>query len=94
MNPIDWLNQKAPGFAELSQEEKDAIMHFSLLWSFFEAKALNTSGSSTRIIALVREWARSGRLQPDFCAESLEYFRNRYVENGEFTCFFDGLHLR
>jgi hypothetical protein len=69
-------------------------MHFSLLWSFFEANALNTHGSSNRILALVHEWSSSGRLHPELFTKSLTNFRNRYFENGEFTHYFEGLHLR
>jgi hypothetical protein len=57
MNPIDWLCAKAPGFKELSDEERTAIMHFALLWSFFEGEALHTNASASRILALVHEWA-------------------------------------
>ena len=44
MSAIDWLQENAPGFRDLTGEERNAIMHFSLLWSLFEAKALNTDG--------------------------------------------------
>jgi len=29
MNPIDWLCAHAPGFAELPEEDRQAIFHFS-----------------------------------------------------------------
>jgi len=94
MNPIDWLSIKAPGFSELLIEEREAILHFSLLWSFFEAEALNTNASANTILALIREWERTGRLRIEPFAESLAYFQARYIENEEPTTHFADLHLR
>ena len=82
MNPIKWLCEKAPGFNALSKEEREAIMHFSLLWSFFEAKALNTNATANRILALVHKWASDGCLDITLFNSSLAYFRNRYFNQG------------
>lgn len=94
MNAIDWLRSKAPGFNELSEEERAAIMDFSLLWSFFEAKALHTNASANAIIALAHEWASNGRLSILPFGQSLAYFRDRYFQNDAATEHFEGLHLR
>ncbi|MFZ5491027.1 MAG: hypothetical protein ACOY6E_00805 [Pseudomonadota bacterium] len=94
MNPHAWLNQRAPGFGELSDQEGSAILYFSLLWSFFEATALHTSASSNRILALVHEWAAQNRLNLAPFSESLSYFKNRYFVGGQFSHLFDGLNLR
>ena len=94
MNPIKWLCEKDPGFNALSKEEREAIMHFSLLWSFFEAKALNTKASANSILALVHKWARAGRLSIESFTQNLAYFRNRYFNNGTTTHHFVGLNLR
>jgi len=94
MNPIDWLCAKAPGFSDLSEEERAAIMHFLLLWSFFEAEAMHTNASGNAILAQVHEWADQGRLNIAPFAKSLEYFRCRYFKNGVATHYFSGLHLR
>ena len=69
-------------------------MHFSLLWSFFEAKALHTNASANSILALVHKWASDGRLNITPFTPSLSYFRNRYFNQGIFTSHFDGLNLR
>jgi len=69
-------------------------MYFSLLWSFFEAKALRTNASSNRILALVHEWAAQNRLNVAPFAQSLDYFKNRYFNGGEFAELFQGLNLR
>ncbi|MCT9000418.1 hypothetical protein [Chelativorans intermedius] len=94
MNAIEWLHHHAPGFADLSGDERDAIMHFSLLWSRFEATALETNGSAKAIVDLTSHWADQGGLTKDSFAEALAYFRNRYVEQGAFTHHFDHLHFR
>jgi len=69
-------------------------MHFSLLWSFFEAEALNTSASANGILTLTHEWANTDRLHTQSFAESLAYFQSRYFQNGEPTEYFGGLNLR
>jgi len=94
MNPIDWLCKKAAGFNDLSDDEREAIMHFSLLWSFFEAEALDTKASADRIIKLVRKWESDGCLNITPFAPSLAYFRDRYFNHDKATDNFNGLHLR
>ena len=94
MNPIDWLCAKAPGFNNLSDDERAAILHFSLLWSFFEAEALHTNASANNILALVHKWASDGRLNITSFAPRLVYFRDRYFNRGTPTEHFAGLNLR
>lgn len=94
MNPIQWLEQNAPGFDALSEQERTAIAHFALLWSFFEARALSTRGSSHAILALTHEWSAQGRLVTEPFAESLLYFQQRYYANGVETHHLAGLSLR
>ncbi len=69
-------------------------MHFSLLWSFFEAKALNMNASANRILALVHKWAGEGCLNMTPLIQILAYFRNRYFLHGTPTAHFAGLNLR
>jgi hypothetical protein len=94
MKPIEWLCTKAPGFSNLTDEERTAIMNFSLLWSFFEAETLHTNACANNIVALVHKWESDGRLNITPFSSSLTYFRNRYFKNGTFTSNFEGLHLR
>jgi hypothetical protein len=37
MNPISWLQQHVAGFAVLTRPERNAIYHFALVWTVFEA---------------------------------------------------------
>ena len=94
MNPILWLEQNAPGFSALSEQERAAITHFALLWSFFEARALSTRGSSHTILALTHKWLAQGRLVTEPFSESLLYFQQRYYANGVETRHLSGLNLR
>ena len=57
MNPIQWLEQTVPGFSDLPTEDREAIFHFALLWSLFEAKALHSHASANAILALAHELA-------------------------------------
>lgn len=94
MNPIDWLCVHAPGFKELSNEEREAIFHFSLLWSFFEAESLGTNASANAILSLTQSWASQGRLKLEPFENSLVYFRSRYFANSAPTEHLYGLSLR
>jgi len=89
-----WLNLNAPGYEELSQDEKDAIMHFSLLWSLFEAQVLNTSASASSIDAKINTWFESGFLILDEFEQFKSYFVQRYIESGETNNRFNHLNLR
>jgi hypothetical protein len=94
MNPLDWLNGNVTDFVSLSDKEREAIQHFSLLWSLFESRALNTNASSAAIVALSQQWQRDGRINLERFSSNLDYFRDRYFKNGNATEHFAGLHLR
>jgi len=94
MEPIDWLEQHVMGFEDLPGEDRHAIFCFALLWSLFEAKALNARASAQALLALVHEKAAEGRLNPQVFMGCLAYFRARYFADGRFTAHFDGLNLR
>ncbi len=94
MTPSEWLCARAPGFKELSPEERAAIMDFLFLWSFFEAKSLNTKANATAICAEVEKWEASGQLKLDAFSESLTYFKTRHFQNGAFTDHFRDLRFR
>lgn len=82
MTPSEWLEQYAPGFANLSSEERFTIYHFSILWSLLEASALGTNANVTMIENLVNKW-KNDKL-PDITAfePALVYFRERYHKDG------------
>ncbi len=69
-------------------------MHFALLWSLFEAKALHTRASANAILALSHEWKAQGLLDATRFSTHLEHFKARYFTNGQPTPHFNGLRIR
>lgn len=94
MEPIEWLERHVPGFMELPEPDRQAILHFALLWSLFESTALNTRANAAVIIAMVHRWEAQGYLRIEPFEASLRYFQQRYFSDGEPTHHFAGLHLR
>lgn len=95
MTPIEWLETYAPGFKDLHEPEREAIEHFSLLWSLFEASVLERSASSRAIRDVARSW--QGRLDIEAFRPHLDYFRHRYFQDESPTHHFNGpngLNLR
>lgn len=93
MDVIQWLERNALGFLALSTEERAAPMHFSLLWSCFEAQALNTHGSTGAIELWIRKLDHQKKLDVAAFSVALGYFKDRYFTNGEFTNNFHSLNL-
>lgn len=91
---MQWLRARAPGFNELSDEERSAIIDFSLLWSLFEARVLNCTASAASICSAIDSWHRAGSLQAEVYDDELAYFRRRYFADGDVTRHFHNLHLR
>lgn len=90
----DWLRANAHGFNHLSNTEVSAISDFSLLWSLFEARILNTAGSARAICDVVDAWENAGTLDAQSVDPELVYFRERYFADGTITDHFEHLHLR
>ena len=75
--------------------ERDAIMHFSFLWSLFEFEVLNKNGNVPAIIRVVDQWRDTGLLNNDYpFAQQLAYFRDRYYRDGDFTYHFERLNFK
>lgn len=94
MNPIEWLEQNVNGFASLPQADREAIFHFLLLWSLFEARALQTSASASRITDTVHKWAAQDKLRMEPFQKTLNYYRQRYCIAGQETGRYKQLRLR
>lgn len=94
MNWIDWLDHYAPGLQALTPQEREAITHFSFLWTMFEARVLSTRASANAIVEASQLWAGNGLLAADTFGQEVAYFRDRYVGDGKFTYHFGHLHLR
>jgi hypothetical protein len=90
----EWLAKRAPGFADLLAEERNAIFEFAFLWSLFEAKVMDERAQADRIRDKIDVWAEVGKLYADQFQGELSYFRDRYFANGELTHHFPFLNLR
>lgn len=94
MTTAQWMERHIYGFADLGQEERQAIQDFTMLWSFFESKLLGTEGSTRAIVDLVAKLQADGRLEPDHFEQSFQYFSARYFPGGSESHHFDKLGLR
>lgn len=93
-DPQQWLLANAPGYGELAVAERQAIADFSLLWSLFEAQALNTSASAGAIVEACTRWHGETPIQEAMLFRSLAYFRHRYLDVGKTNHLFENLHFR
>ena len=96
MNPIEWLCTKTRGFDQLTKEELDEIMHFVLLWSFFEANVFNetTRVCAQSIIDVAEHWKCEELVEEETFKLCLSYFKKRYIDHVGFTGYFDNLKFR
>lgn len=94
MDPTNFLMQYVPGYADLGQAEREAISHFTLLWSAMEGRVLQTNANPTSLVDAVKAMAQNGQLNVDAYLDSLTYFRDRYFQDGGFTYHFGQLLFR
>ncbi|AOR59370.1 hypothetical protein [Pectobacterium parmentieri] len=87
------IERIAPGVANLSPEEHEALQRFTLLWTLFEAQMLG-SNASVRTISEKVQNIDPQIIRGGWFAEHLEYFCNRYVDDGNTNQLFENLHLR
>ena len=90
---LEDIERVAPGVANLSTKEHEALQKFTLLWTLFEAQVLENNASAAKIAEKVQN-LNLNMLQGDWFKEHLEYFSNRYVENGTTNYRFEHLNLR
>lgn len=89
-----WLEARAPGFLDLPDPDRRAIFDFAFLWSLFEAQIMVNFARADRIRERVDVWVANGTLEAGLYDAELDYFRNRYFADGEFTDHFPHLNLR
>jgi len=78
------LENYAPGFDQLSEDERQTIHCFSLLWTVFEAQVLESNASVTKIMETTRLLEEGGKLEDPWFSDTLVYFINRYINKN--TC--------
>lgn len=94
---IAWLEEHAYGYKCLSDNERQAITGFSLLWGLFEARVLGkeaqVQGESVNARKIV-EKCNALSVQEDCFSDSLAHFRERYTKDGATNPQFEHLHFR
>src|SRR5690242_10193888 len=94
MEPMAWLETTAPGFDQLTTEERNAIRDFAMLWSLYEGAVLNSSAHANSIIAAVNSIQQRGRLNIIPVRPAIEYFVARYFDGNDLTHAYNMLLLR
>lgn len=94
MDATAFLIQYVPGYVDLEQPERDAISHFTLLWSAMEGRVLQTNANPTSLVEAAKVMARAGQVHLDAYQHSLAHFRERYFQDGAFTYHFEHLLFR
>src|SRR5437870_2834757 len=94
MDILAWLEKTVPGFDLLSAEEEEAIKDFSLLWSLYEGRVLNTEGNAGAIIRAVTSLKDRNKLSLEPVRPAINHFLERYYDGTDLTQAFYGLHLR
>lgn len=87
------IEKIAPGVADLSPAEHEALQNFTLLWTLFEAQVLESSASVRKIAEKVTNLDPQ-IIEGHWFQEHLAYFSNRYMEDGKTNYRFDLLYLR
>lgn len=91
---MQWLLARAPGLQALPEQDREAIVIFTFLWSLFEDQVMGRKARADLICAKVDEWRAAGTLDAEQYDAELSYFRQRYFANGTFTRHFPYLNLR
>lgn len=94
MKVKEYLENKKMGYENLSEDERQAISNFSLIWSLFEAQLLDESASARKILQRSQEWVNEPGIDNAVIDDHLNYFKMRYLEGNEFGYRFAHLHLR
>jgi hypothetical protein len=91
MPVLQWLREKV--YFDLPEQDVEAIRDFALLYSLFEAKALNEDGRPLRLVAAVDAWQAQGTLDPARFEIPIAYFKHRYFPDGQEGPRFPELHV-
>ena len=90
---LDWLSEIASEFGDIRIEVKREIQKLALLWSFFEGTKLDTNASVPKICRYADTIVNKGAHRQLNLGEYLNYVRDRYFRNGNFTNYYYGLRL-
>ena len=96
----NWLKRHANDLINLEDDVFIEICKFTVLWQLFEKmiikenKVHKNDGAAIKIKRGVENWYKTGCIARDAFKCSLNYFRKRYVEDGEFNYRFEYLEFQ
>ncbi|MDQ0034496.1 hypothetical protein J2W30_002251 [Variovorax boronicumulans] len=88
-----FLLARHPGYADLTQDERQALNDFCLLWPVFEGSILGDDYTGRDLLQVATTLNGMGLLRVDTLAAEIQHFHARYFRDGDFTPLFDGLHV-
>lgn len=92
-NELEWINQFFDNAVDLQQNEGlERIKNFALFWNMFERFACANFANIQKIEAFVIELNERTEITIDFVNPYIEYFIERYTQNGSLNI--DGLQFR
>lgn len=87
------LEHYVPGYVDLSDEERNALYRFAILWSVFEAQVFETYAKAREVPVKVAHWTEEGMVGEPFLQQELDYLRQRYTGGNETNQRFEALKL-
>jgi len=87
----DWIKNRAEGGLSISQETIKTVADFTMLWNYFEEKFCDTNAEAKVLCKLARRIPEDDPL-PMPLTTCLNYWRERYFEDGAFNRNFETLY--
>lgn len=94
ISALDWLAQRDDGIGNLPAPDRREVMEFSLMWSYFESRFLDTNANPRTVKEFAKKLDENGCIRVDDLLGPLDYLRRRYVCDEGLSNKFDSLHLR
>lgn len=91
---LDWLARRDDGIGNLPATDQREVMEFSLMWSYFESRFLDTNANPKTVKNFADVLEGNGQIRVDDLIEPLRYLQKRYVCEDGLTDRFSSLHLR
>ncbi len=78
-----WFQHHQPAFADVPPKVKANVYHFILVFSLFDQRHLNASGSRDDVITFIDRLPQNADFTP--YQPYLDYFQHRYIRGGQPT---------
>ena len=91
---FDWISEQDSVINKLSPEEQQVVSGFSILWSYFEARVCGTDANIAKLRKIARDISADKTFDPTILHAAMDYFRRRFVDNGQPTEHFVYLEIQ